>query len=189
LDPDGRYSYADYLDWRFEERVELIWGKLTRLFPAPTVKHQKVSRSLLSYLWSNFKSKQCQVFHAPFDVRLPDQKKSAKANKDIVTVVQPDICVICDEKKLDDRGCVGAPDWVIEILSPSTAKKDLKTKFDLYQQNQVPEYWIIHAGDQYVQAYTLEDGAYGEMRLYTEDDFAELPLFPGFKIPVNEIFE
>jgi Uma2 family endonuclease len=189
LDPNGTYSYADYLTWRFEERVELIWGKMTRLFPAPTVKHQKVSRSLLTYLWSNFKKQHCQVFHAPFDVRLFDQKKSTKANKDIFTVVQPDICVICDEQKLDEKGCVGAPDWVIEILSPSTAKKDLKTKFDLYQQSQIPEYWIIHAGDQYVQAYTLENGAYGEMRLYSEDDFAELPLFPGFQVQVSEIFE
>jgi Uma2 family endonuclease len=189
LDPNGTYSYADYLTWRFEERVELIWGKLMRLFPAPSMKHQKVSSATLRFIFAHFEKQTCNVFHAPFDVRLFDKKKSEWANKDIFTVVQPDICVICDEEKLDERGCLGAPDWIIEILSPGTAKRDLKTKLTLYEENEVPEYWIIHPSDQYIQAYTLEDGKYGEMRLYSEEDNAELSLFPKLIIPLTEIFD
>jgi Uma2 family endonuclease len=189
LDPNGTYSYADYLTWRFEERVELIWGKMTRLFPAPSMKHQRVSSAVLRLVFARFAKHKCQVFHAPFDVRLFDKKKSAKANKDIFTVVQPDICVICDEAKLDDKGCLGAPDWIIEILSPGTAKKDLKTKFALYEENEVTEYWVIHPYEQYIQAYTLEGEKYGEMRLFSEEDEAELPLFSGLKIPLTEIFD
>jgi Uma2 family endonuclease len=189
LDLNGTYSYADYLTWRFEERVELIWGKVFRLFPAPSVRHQKVSTALLRGLLAHFEKQTCSVFHAPFDVRLLDEKKSARANKDIFTVVQPDICVICDDTKLDDQGCLGAPDWIIEILSPRTAKKDLKIKYDLYEQNAVPEYWIVHPNDLYIQAYSLENGKYGEMRLYTEEDQAVSPLYPNLKLPLPDIFE
>lgn len=189
LDLNGTYNYADYLTWRFEERVELIWGKVFRLFPAPSVKHQKVSTALLRGLLAHFEKHTCNVFHAPFDVRLLDQKKSVRANKDIFTVVQPDICVICDDTKLDEQGCLGAPDWIIEILSPRTAKKDLKIKYDLYEQNAVPEYWIVHPNEQYIQAYSLENGKYGEMRLYSEEDRATPPLFPNLQLPLPDIFE
>lgn len=189
LDLNGTYTYADYLTWRFEERVELIWGKVFRLFPAPSVKHQKVSTALLRGLLAHFEKHTCNVFHAPFDVRLLDQKKSVRANKDIFTVVQPDICVICDDTKLDDQGCLGAPDWIIEILSPRTAKKDLQIKYDLYEQNAVPEYWIVHPNEQYIQAYSLDNGKYGEMRLYTEEDHAMPPLFPNLQLPLPDIFE
>ncbi|MBL7796782.1 MAG: Uma2 family endonuclease [Saprospiraceae bacterium] len=189
LDLNGTYSYADYLTWRFEERVELIWGKVFRLFPAPSLKHQKVSTALLRGLLAHFEKHTCNVFHAPFDVRLLDQKKSVRANKDIFTVVQPDICVICDDTKLDEQGCLGAPDWIIEILSPRTAKKDLKIKYDLYEQNAVPEYWIVHPNEQYIQAYSLENGKYGEMRLYSEEDRATPPLFPNLQLPLPDIFE
>lgn len=189
LDLNGTYSYADYLTWRFEERVELIWGKVFRLFPAPSLKHQKVSTALLRGLLAHFEKHTCNVFHAPFDVRLLDQKKSVRANKDIFTVVQPDICVICDDTKLDEQGCLGAPDWIVEILSPRTAKKDLKIKYDLYEQNAVPEYWIVHPNEQYIQAYSLENGKYGEMRLYSEEDRATPPLFPNLQLPLPDIFE
>jgi len=190
LDPNGTYTYADYLSWRFDERVELIWGKLTRLFPAPSTMHQKVSSAILRIVFAHFNDHGCQVFHAPFDVRLFDPNKSVKANKDIYTVVQPDICVICDESKLDEKGCLGAPDWIIEILSPGSAKKDLKTKFALYEENKVAEYWIVHPSDQFIQAYSLENnGKYGEMRLYSEEDSAELQLFPDFSAPLTKIFD
>lgn len=189
LDLNGTYTYADYLTWRFEERVELIWGKVFRLFPAPSVKHQKVSTALLRGLLAHFEKHTCNVFHAPFDVRLLDQKKSVRANKDIFTVVQPDLCVICDDTKLDDQGCLGAPDWIIEILSPRTAKKDLQIKYDLYEQNAVPEYWIVHPNEQYIQAYSLENSKYGEMRLYTEEDHAMPHLFPNLQLPLPDIFE
>jgi Uma2 family endonuclease len=98
------------------------------------------------------------MYHAPFDVRLT----TADANGDaqIRTVVQPDICVVCDQTKLDDQGCVGAPDWIIEIVSPGNTARDTKTKFDLYEENGVQEYWIVYPGHKTVSAFVLEDGQY-----------------------------
>ncbi len=109
LDLTASYSYADYLTWRLTEAVELIKGKIQFMSLAPNVKHQRISISLSSHLFFYFENKDCQVFDAPFDVRLYDRNKLLLANQDITTVVQPDICVICDKEKLDEQGCNGAP--------------------------------------------------------------------------------
>ena len=135
LSLDEVYSYADYLTWEFKERVELIKGRIFKMSPAPNMRHQLVSSNLLQQIWKKENWNDCKVFHAPFDVRLLDAKKSKKVDKEILTVVQPDICVVCDRSKLDEQGCVGAPDWIIEILSPGNSKKELNNKFDLYQEN------------------------------------------------------
>lgn len=140
LDLNGTYSYADYLLWQFDERVELIKGKISLMCPASNVKHQRYSMYLSVQLFRYFEQKSCQVFAAPFDVRLYDRRKSVLQNKDIFTVVQPDICVICDADKLDEQGCNGAPDWIIEILSKGNSKKEVKTKHELYAENGVKEY-------------------------------------------------
>ena len=134
------YTYADYLTWQFQERVELIKGKIFKMSPAPLNIHQAISINLIRDMSVFFKGNNCVIRHAPFDVRLI--KKTAK-DQEIETVVQPDICVICDREKLDDRGCIGAPDLIVEILSPSTKNKDIKDKFELYEQNEVREYWIV----------------------------------------------
>src|SRR5690606_38432683 len=123
------YTYADYLLWRIEERLELIKGKVFKMTPAPNLRHQQVSGRFYVSLQNLFQAGPCQVFYAPFDVRLYDRKKYVKADKDIYTVVQPDLCVICDESKLDERGCLGAPDLVIEILSPGNSRREMKQKF------------------------------------------------------------
>ncbi len=123
---DEKYSYADYLCWDDQERWELINGDVWDMSPAPSRLHQEISIRLSSLLYQYFKEKDCSVYAAPFDVRLPEQDKAE--DHAVTTVVQPDISVICDRKKLDERGCVGAPDLVIEILSPATAAKDLKVK-------------------------------------------------------------
>src|ERR1700761_3418608 len=115
LDINKVYSYADYLKWNFKERVELIKGKLFKMSPAPNRMHQKLSVHITGHLWNYLRGNTCNLYSAPFDVRLP--RKSAN-DTDIITVLQPDICVICDESKLDDKGCLGAPDIVVEILSP-----------------------------------------------------------------------
>ena len=130
LDPNGTYNYADYLTWRFLERVEIINGRLLKMSPAPSSKHQAVSSNFLKWVFRQIEENNpYRVFHAPFDVRLLDSKKQLnKKDSEVFTVVQPDICVICDLEKLDARGCAGAPDWVVEILSTGTAKRDLVEK-------------------------------------------------------------
>lgn len=156
LSPDGVYTYADYLTWKFEERVELIKGKLFKMSPAPSRHHQEISTNMLGKIIPFFRNHHYHVFHAPFDVRLLDSKKSKKADKEIYSVVQPDICIICDPNKLDDKGCIGAPDWIIEILSPGNSKKELNEKYRLYEENGVQEYWIVHPNDQTIAVFELQ---------------------------------
>jgi Uma2 family endonuclease len=132
-DLSGRYTYADYLTWQWTEMAELIHGKIFKMSPAPGSKHQKVGGNLFGILWNHLRDKKCQVFMAPFDVRLPVSSKQ-KSDKEIITVVQPDLCVVCDPAKIDERGCLGAPDWIIEILSRHTSSKDLREKFEVYEK-------------------------------------------------------
>lgn len=194
LDLNAKFSYADYLVWSFQERIELIRGKIFQMSPAPSMRHQRVSANLIVQMANWFKTHDCRLFHAPFDVRLSDErKKGKKRDEDILTVVQPDICVICDENKLDEKGCNGAPDWVIEILSPGSQKIDLKLKYRLYEENGVREYWIIHPFENYIQAYTLlPNGKFGNYRIFTDEDETQHvspDIFPDLTLHLPEIFE
>ena len=155
MEPDltGSYTCADYLTWDYDEMVELIRGKVYRMSPAPTSYHQRVVGELYLQIGTYLKKKKCEVFVAPFDVRLPQSKK--KENEFIDTVVQPDICVICDPKKIDVAGCLGAPDWIIEILSPHTSAKDLRQKFEVYEKSKVNEYWVADPVAGTMLVYTL----------------------------------
>jgi Uma2 family endonuclease len=183
----GRYSYADYLTWKIDDMMELIRGKAYKwAAAAPGMSHQKVSVKLTSILYDYLKGKQCQVFHAPFDVRLP--VKSNK-NKDIDTVLQPDLCVVCDESKLDEAGCLGAPDLVVEILSPGNNRKELKLKYEVYQESGVKEYWVIHPTEQTLLIYTLINGTYQPSGLFVAGDIIESTSIAGFKLNLEEIFE
>ena len=191
LDLNAEYSYADYLTWRFEETVELIRGKISLMCPAPNINHQSISRNLLVEIGYYLKNKPCNVFDAPFDVRLYDRKKSVLANKDIYSVVQPDLCVICDTDKLDIKGCLGAPDWIIEILSKSTAQKDTQTKFQLYQEAGVKEYWLVFPYEEVIQQFVLCDnaGQYQLVSSYAGDDVATSHLFPDLAIDLSDLFK
>lgn len=183
------YTYADYLTWNFPELVELIQGKVYKMSPAPTSNHQTVSGQLFLSIGLFLKGKKCKIFSAPFDVRLPDKK--GKSDKDIITVVQPDICVICDPSKIDERGCLGAPDWVIEILSKHSSSKDLSEKFEAYEQAGVKEYWVVHPMDQTILVYTLNnDGKYeGNLKPYVRTDKVSPQTLPDLLIDLTEIFE
>lgn len=139
LDPNGLYAYADYLTWEFEQAIEIIKGKIHKI-AASNRRHQRISWRMTINIGENFKRPVSRAYAAPFDVRLYDRRKSAKANKDIFTVVQPDLCIICDLTKLDDKGCLGAPDFIVEILSPGNSSKEMKTKKLLYEENAVREY-------------------------------------------------
>jgi len=191
LDPNGVYSYADYLTWRFDELVELIHGKVFRgMSPAPTLYHQRIALKLTLRLGNFFEKKPCLLFPAPFDVRLFDQQKSQKQHKDIYTVVQPDLCVVCDRDKLDEQGCIGAPDWIIEIISPATRNKDQKIKLALYEENGVREYWIVYPESHSVAVYDLKDDQRYHLRnLYTEDDVVPSGLFPALDVHLEQLFE
>ena len=181
----SNYSYADYLTFKMEEMVELIKGKVFKM-TAPKRIHQKISGTVFNKIYNYLDNKKCQVYSAPFDVRLP--VKSRK-NEDIFTVVQPDICVICDLEKLDDYGCIGAPDLVIEILSEGNNKKELKYKFDVYEESGVLEYWIINPMGQTLTINTLVNGKYQSSRLLTTGDEISTPILPEFILKLEDVFD
>ena len=186
LDLNKLYTYADYLTWQFQERVELIRGKIFKMSPAPKRVHQEIEGYLYTEINLFLRKKSCKVYPAPFDVRL---FKKTKKDQEIETVVQPDICVICDREKLDDRGCIGAPDLIVEILSPSTKNKDIKDKFELYEQNEVKEYWIVDPSNKTVIKYTLEQGKYIGDKIRGEEEMLSSTLFPELSINLSEVFE
>lgn len=158
LDPNGTYTYADYLTWQLDEWVELIKGRIQRMSPAPRRAHQAIVANLTIGIGHYLVGQPCQIFPAPFDVRLT--ASNANGDAQITTVVQPDVCVVCNPQKLDELGCLGAPDWVIEVISPRTASYDTRTKFELYQEAGVTEYWIAFPGEKSIDAYVLEAGRY-----------------------------
>lgn len=192
LDFKKQYTYAEYLTWRFNERVELIKGWIYKMSPAPKTKHQESSGELF-YAMKHFikcTNKKCKILDAPFDVRL--KKNQGQSEQEITTVVQPDICIICDLDKLDDAGCLGAPDLIVEILSDSTAKKDYNEKFNLYEENEVKEYWIVNPATKTIELFSLINGRYESIDLFNESEgftHIESQLFKDLKIPLDTIFK
>lgn len=189
-EPDltGTYSYSDYLTWTWDEMVELIHGRIFKMSPAPSSLHQRISGELFRQIANFLSKKKCQVFSAPFDVRLTSAK--TKSDKEIFTVVQPDLCVICSPNKIDKRGCLGAPDWIVEILSKSTSSKDLNEKFDVYEEAGVKEYWVIHPEEQTVLVYLLdEEGKFrGQRKPYARSNKISPATLPGLTIELNSVF-
>ena len=180
---NGLYTYAEYLLWKFEERVELLKGKLFKM-SAPSPAHQVVQSNLNIELGLYFRNQKCQIYPAPFDVRLPAKGETGDA---IHTVVQPDLCVVCDRTKIDSRGCIGAPDLVIEIISPGNSKKELKQKFKLYEEAGVREYWVIHPSEEYVIVNVLENNHYKTLSPIVDDEVHSV-IFPTLKVHTKEIF-
>jgi Uma2 family endonuclease len=187
LDPAGVYSYADYLLWQFQERIELFRGKL---FPmaAPSMYHQRYSGRISFPIQAYLQDKSCELFMAPFDVRLPDSKRKSRFDGDIYTVVQPDLCVVCDADKLDKRGCLGAPDLMVEILSPGNTQKEMDNKFRLYEEAGVREYWIVEPDDKFVLIYVLRDGEFVGLRPCTESVPLISTILPGLTIDLATVF-
>lgn len=182
-----RFSYADYCKWTDDECWELIDGVEYDMSPAPSRIHQKLSGELFVRIYNVLKDRQCDVYAAPFDVRLPDYAEAS--DEEIFTVVQPDIVVVCDASKLDERGCMGAPDLVIEILSPYTAAKDMKIKRDLYEQHGVSEYWLVHPTDKTLMVYCLrQDKQYAKAEIYASQDIVESTVIEGLKIDLTDLF-
>ena len=188
LDLDKVYSYADYLTWKFQDRLELFKGKIFKMSLAPSRTYQLILGKLHIALSEHFAKGMCQLYLSPFDVRLLNKKLSSP-DKDIFTVVQRDLCVICDEEKLDERGCNGAPDLVIEILSPGNSKKEMGIKFELYEEAGVKEYWIVEPSEKAVFVYYLSGDKLIGQRPLTTDDAIKSPLFPELNFAIEAIFE
>lgn len=182
LDLDGTYTYADYLLWQIKERLQLFKGKILKMSPAPTSVHQGVLSNLDEKLKAYFKKKKCKVYVAPFDVRFPDKNGIVK------TVVQPDICVVCNREQIDKRGCVGAPSLVVEIVS-GNQENDTKLKFELYQEEGVPEYWIVFPYEKMIQRYVLENGKYVGVAPIVSGETIESLTFSDLAFETDEIFD
>jgi Uma2 family endonuclease len=189
LDPGKLYSYADYLTWMDDVRRELFDGVIKLMTPAPSSRHQEISTNLVSICWNFLRSKPCKIYHAPSDVRFPKNRKSLD-DKEVFTVLQPDLYIVCDLSKIDDRGCLGAPDMIIEIISPKNPKRDLKDKFEIYQKHGVREYWIVSPNDETVNVFVLdENNKFQLVGMYAEDDKIPVNIFNGdLMVDLTEVF-
>jgi Uma2 family endonuclease len=194
-EPESPYgfTYADYLTWNFKERIELIRGRIFKMSPAPSVMHQKITVNIEREFLIFLKDKPCQMLHAPVDVRLkgkPFRKKKLR-DDEITTVVQPDIIIVCDEEKLTDiRSIDGAPDLIVEILSPGNTKTETKHKLQLYEENAVLEFWMVYPEYKQVHVYLLDENElYGKPAIYEANESITSVVLKGLSIPMNDIFK
>ena len=183
LDPvNGLYTYAEYLLWKFEERVELLKGKLFKM-SAPSINHQRISGRLFVKMYSYLEGKRCEAFSAPFDVVLKNP------NGEDNTVLQPDLCVVCDPEKLaDGKRCYGAPDWVLEIVSPSNVEKELSKKMHIYEEAGVAEYWVLRPEEKELDIFVLQDNGYIGLKPRFAGEVVSPQKFPDLQINLSEIF-
>ena len=188
-EPDlaGYYSASDYLSWTFEGLVEIIRGKIHKMSPAPSSNHQRLVGRLHTELVSQLEGKGCEVWLSPFDVYL---LKPGQYYKETHNVVEPDLCIICDPSKIKSFGCVGSPDFIIEILSPSTAKKDTGEKLQLYEEYGVKEYWIIDPAKKQVHIYTLDnENTYEKQNIQGVPGLLSPKEFSTIKIDTGVLFQ
>lgn len=179
------YTFADYLEWNEDERIEMIDGECISM-ATPSSDHQRIRMALSAQLYNYLEGKKCEVFAAPFDVRPFEQ--DGDSPEDVTTVLQPDISVVCDKSKNDKFGCKGAPDMVIEILSPSTRRHDQLVKLNLYQKAGVREYWIVSPEEETVKVFLLENGILTLHELYEKNDFARVYVLANCGIDLSRVF-
>ena len=174
------HTYADYLTWPDGERAELIDGiAYIREPPAPSRFHQELAGELYLQIRLALEGTSCRAYVAPFDVRLP---KAGEPDRQIDTVVQPDVLIVCDRRKLDKRGMRGAPDWVAEVLSPTTAGHDQIVKVPVYERAGVREVWLVHPTDRMLTIYRLDEGRYGPPAILELKGRTEIVAIPGVSI-------
>ena len=184
---EDRFTYADYQAWYDDQRWELIDGEAFCMSPGSNRLHQKWLGELHHQIANYLEARPCEVYLAPFDVRLQDLPDAS--DEDTITVVQPDIMVVCDRDKLDDRSIKGTPDLVVEIISPSTAKRDITVKHQLYQRHGVKEYWLLYPNDRTLLVYKLsEEGRYAQPKVFGEGDVVPAPLLGELVIDMGKVF-
>lgn len=181
----NKYSFADYLTWDEGERIELIGGEVVYMPPAPSRKHQQILRDLSTAFSLFLRDKKCEVFFAPFDVRL---FSTGKRDDEVDNVVQPDLTVICNPDILDDKGCNGTPDMIIEILSPSSVKLDRWQKYLLYEKAGVKEYWIVDPINESVEVHLKEGAEFKLDGVFTKNDTVSVNILVGFDIELKQVF-
>ena len=180
---ERRFTYADYKEWDLAEgkRYELIRGEAFAM-SAPSDFHQSISGEIFKQIAVYLTGKSCKVRAAPYNVRL-----FYAGDESDDTVVQPDISIICDREKRGDEGCRGAPDMVVEILSPSNTAREMDRKFGLYQKAGVREYWVVNPEDKTLQTFLFE-GKVIHFRSCAEKDKADVGIFPGFAVDLAPVF-
>ncbi len=183
-DSQEAFSYADYQKWPADERFEIIDG-VSYAMNAPLRIHQKLSGEFFRQFANYLRGKPCEIYAAPFDVRFATRSKD---ETEIFNVVQPDISIICDQSKLDEKGCLGAPDMVIEILSQSSLSYDNIKKRALYEKMGVKEFWLVHPTDCLIMAYSLKNGVYGKPEIFDRETGAKSVLFADLEIDMVEVF-
>ena len=183
---DQHFTYADYQRWPEEARYELIDGEAFLMAPAPLIEHQIIAGEIFRQLANALDGQACTPFVAPVDVRLP---RADEADEAVDTIVQPDVLVVCDPAKIDRRGVRGAPDWLVEVLSPSTAAHDQIAKRGTYERAGVREYWLVHPGDRTLTVYALIDGQYGRPEIYELKDATPVGVLPGVSIAWDGLVE
>ena len=179
-----RFTYGDYIQWQGDERWELIDGEAYLMSPAPSRAHQRILFEMARQVADALEDQPCEVNLAPFDVRFPHQDE---ADEDVDTVLQPDLVVICDLEKLDDAGARGAPDWVVEILSPSTTSRDRVAKRLVYERHGVREYWVVDPKTRQASIHVLDDGGYSVRDAQCEGNWGP-ECFPGLEIRWRVVF-
>jgi Uma2 family endonuclease len=180
------HTYAEYLGWPDDVRYELIDGVAFLMAPAPDLAHQDIAGEVYRQLANVLQGNPCRAYMAPVDVRLP---KVDQADDAIDTVLQPDVLVVCDPAKLDRRGVRGAPDLIVEVLSPSTAGHDHVLKRRVYERAGVREYWLVHPTDRIVTIYQLTDGAYGKPDVQELTGVTPVGVLPGVEIAWDALIE
>jgi Uma2 family endonuclease len=184
---DRLYQYRDYRAWPDDERWELIDGVAWNMSPAPSMAHQALSTEILHAIRSFLGTGGCRVFAAPFDVLLAESP--GQETDDIPNVVQPDLSIVCDLSRLRPYGCEGAPDWIVEILSPFTSRRDMVEKLRLYERHGVLEYWVVDPGNRYIHVYVRDAaGRYPDPALYVGAATVPSTVYPAFELRLEDLF-
>ncbi|MEQ8222023.1 MAG: Uma2 family endonuclease [Candidatus Eremiobacterota bacterium] len=183
---EERYTYKDYINWDDSEYWELIDGIAYQMAP-PSTRHQEISGAIFNKFYNYLEDKTCKVYTAPFGVRLPVENEPDELIKNALL---PDIVIVCDKNKIDEAGCRGTPDLIVEILSPSSSKRDLEDKLALYEKALVKEYWIVDPLNKFIQVYTLnENNLYGKAKVYSKDDRIKVSIFSDLEIDLTTVFK
>ncbi|MBA4493767.1 Uma2 family endonuclease [Paenactinomyces guangxiensis] len=183
--PNTKYSYDDYLKWNDDQRWELISGIPYNMAPAPSSRHQEILGNIFGLFFNYLKGKTCKAYLAPFEVRLSEND----SDRETFNVVQPDLSIICDRKKIDERGCKGPPDLIVEVLSPGlSAKRDKIYKYDLYENYKVKEYWIVDPYNENIEVYILGVDQFDERQVYARGDQFKVSIFKDLEVNLDDVF-